>query len=63
MHSELPGCLLKYNFEPQSILDKTSIHSFHVLSLFLLKQKLQENSLEVHVKVTEKHRALYKKYE
>lgn len=53
MHSDLPGCLLKYNFESQSILDKTSIHSFHVLTLFLLKQKLQENSMEVHVKVIE----------
>lgn len=48
MHLDLPGWLLKYDFEPQSILDKISLYSFRVLTLFLLKQKLQPNSMSAH---------------
>lgn len=61
MHIDLSGCLLKHDFEPQSILDKISIYSFSTLTLFLLKQ-LRDNSMDVHIKVAEWPRVLYKKY-
>lgn len=53
MHLDLPGRLLKYDFEPQSIFDKISIYSSRVLTLFLLKQKLQPHSMSVHIKEPE----------
>lgn len=42
MHLDLPDWLLKYDFEPQSILDKIFIYSFRLLTLFLLKQNYNQ---------------------
>lgn len=60
---DLSGWLFKHDFEAQSILVRfLYIVSVYWTYIFFLKQKVQQNSIDVDIVVTKWHRSLYKKH-